>query len=406
MKPIGTRSFAWLALMILLHLFVGVSPGPAQPSDPAPRDRLLVVVSDLHWGLVFHLLGGDAERVSLEASGIWRSPEGQVVAEHGHQIGRDVNRYVDWPLITRASAGRDYLERTWGEYFVQAIFNDEERAFPIIDNLSPESAGVRYRMAERGPVGSALDMARFVAFNVFQTSLAQKVGILGRSDAVGQGEADPHRARRRRARAEALGHMLFLGALPAADPLAGLIQEESPAGEALRRELDGMVAGMEDAEIEGLCLQASGDRGDDPCADPASLGMASQRLLLSKAVVMRRHLEARLAAYPAMTVFVYGHTHAAEAAWEVALDGGRTVTVLNSGAFQRLVDEEGYVSRSAAWERPSQGLGVLALEDLAPCYSAVVVERRGGRPHPRLEAWHCPETGGGRRVAPGDPVCR
>jgi len=359
------------------------------------------------WALVFHLLGGDQDRVAFAATGIWCSADGLVVAEHGHQIGRDVNRYANWPQITGESESRRYLVRPWGEYFVQTIFNEEERAYPIIDNLSPESAGVRYRMAERGPVGSATDMARFVAFNVFQTSLAQKAGFLGRSDDEEQGATDAaDRARRRRERAQALGHKLFLQILAPADPLHPLIQEDSPAGRALRQELDGLLSSMDDPEVEALCLQAAQDDGYDPCADPASLGMLGQRLLFSKAQVMRPHLEGIRARHPAMTVFVYGHTHAAEAAWEVKLEDGRTVTVLNSGAFQRLVDDEGFRKRSAAWEHPSRGLVELGIEDLAPCYTSVVIEQREGRPDPRLEAWHCPETGAGSRVAPEDAACR
>jgi hypothetical protein len=45
--------------------------------------------------------------------GFWMSPDGRIVAEHGHQVGNDVNRYDRWPVITRDQRGTTYLERPW-----------------------------------------------------------------------------------------------------------------------------------------------------------------------------------------------------------------------------------------------------------------------------------------------------
>ena len=108
-----------------------------------------------------------------------------------------------------------------------------------------------------------------------------------------------------------------------------------------------------DSDIELLCLYAAGKDGQDPCADPATLGMIGERLLYPKKSVTKEHLKRRLAVYPRMTVFLYGYTPAAEKPWEVELEAGRSVTVLNGGAFQRLVDDEGFKHRSAGWERTS-----------------------------------------------------
>ena len=360
------------------------------------------------WALVFQQLGADPNRVMPVASGIWCSADGKVVAEHGHQIGRDVNRYDDWPTITRESGGQRYLVRPWGEYFVQQIFNDEERAYPIIDNLGPESAGIRYRMAERGMIGSVSDMARFVVFNIFQTSLSQKIDVLG--ETAGNSDEtqppDPNVAQHRIERAKALGHRLFLKTLPAEDPLAALIAAESPEGSALRQELDQLLVTLDSPEIEGLCLQAARISGTDPCGETPEFGMLLERALVSKRAVMRQHLDNRLSGYPKATIFIYGHTHSAEEAWKVDLPDGRVVTVFNSGAFQRLVGEDGYRARSAGWENPSRGLVELAPEDLPPCYTSVVIKWEGRTPHPRLEVWHSPENGGGRPLAPGDQNCQ
>ena len=75
------------------------------------------------------------------------SADGRIVAEHGHQIGSDVNRYKDWPKITEQVEGKEFIIRPWGELFVQKIFNDEEKTYQIIDNLIPETAGAWYRHA-------------------------------------------------------------------------------------------------------------------------------------------------------------------------------------------------------------------------------------------------------------------
>jgi hypothetical protein len=67
------------------------------------------------------------------SSGIWTSNDGRIIAEHGHQIGSDVNRYESWPEIVQRVDGIDYVIRPWGERFVQQLFNAEEARYPITD---------------------------------------------------------------------------------------------------------------------------------------------------------------------------------------------------------------------------------------------------------------------------------
>ncbi len=131
------------------------------------------------WSLLAAPLDEPAGRVTLVRSGFWMSPDGRIVAEHGHQVGNDVNRYDRWPVIMRDRNGKTYLERTWGERFVQQVFNSQEEDYEIIDNIAPETVGVKYRIADRGYVRTAADVARFIAFNLFETTLAQKGAVLG-----------------------------------------------------------------------------------------------------------------------------------------------------------------------------------------------------------------------------------
>jgi hypothetical protein len=134
------------------------------------------------WAPLGRALGADTGRVVLANSGLWTSADGTVVTEHGHQIGSDVNRYSSWPQITIERGRTIYVERSWGELFVQRLFNREEKNYPIIDNVFPLSMGAKYRLADRGFQKSAADLARFIAFNLFENSVAQKVASLGPDD--------------------------------------------------------------------------------------------------------------------------------------------------------------------------------------------------------------------------------
>ena len=61
----------------------------------------------------------------------------------GIKLAVTQNRFSDWPQVTAPGEdGNVYLIRPWGELFVQRMFNNEEKSYPIIDNLVPESTGV------------------------------------------------------------------------------------------------------------------------------------------------------------------------------------------------------------------------------------------------------------------------
>jgi hypothetical protein len=62
---------------------------------------------------------------------------------------------------------------------VQKLFNKEEPEYEIIDNLSPETVGVKYRVADRGAWTTVGDVAQFIAFNLFETSWKQLGQIAG-----------------------------------------------------------------------------------------------------------------------------------------------------------------------------------------------------------------------------------
>ncbi len=356
---------------------------------PGNHDSALVIPEI--WALVAQAMDAASGRVVLVANGVWSSADGLVLVEHGHQIGSDVNRYKNWPTVVARKEGTEFVIRPWGELFVQRLFNAEEEQYPIIDNLSPETAGARYRMADRGLWRSAADVARFIVFNAFETSARQKGAALGRKpDAA---------APCTRAEADALGHKLVLGTLETQDPFRTQVESRTtPEAQRLRDELDALVRQLPDEDIQHLCARQ---------IDSSTLGAALEAKFVPRTEVIRKHLHERIKSYPNAAVFVYGHTHQLEEAWTSQLDKERTVTVLNSGAFQRLVDEAGYLARVQALQltNPEDGLRRISLDTLAPCYGVVMVDYKAGAPTAETRMWHMPEGGKGRLVSPGAKDC-
>src|SRR4029077_7484053 len=159
----------------------------------------------------------------------------RIVVEHGHQIGSDPNRFERWPVISSTINGTEVLERPWGEQFVQELFNGVELTDPLIDNLLPLSEGVKLYMGQRGILGSALDVVRFIRFNAWQTSSQQRIA-LGADPARGGGPAWNVSFWRNR------GYQLFADALADDDPLRALLLDGSTEqSQAVRASLNGLA---------------------------------------------------------------------------------------------------------------------------------------------------------------------
>jgi UDP-2,3-diacylglucosamine pyrophosphatase LpxH len=374
------------------------------------ENRLHIIVgnhdSTLRYAAIWNALGAalnaGSGRINLVTEGAWISADGRILAEHGNQIGQDVNKYATWPTISRHVGGKDYIVRPWGELFVQRLFNDQEKTYSIIDNLSPETAGARYRAADRGLWGSASDVARLLSFNLLETSLRQKSVMLGKPPA-GKVNWDIGIAR-------AKGAMLFLYALPKEDPLRQQLSSNDDDAKAIKAELAKLANDKErlpDAEVQQLCDMIAVNEKDQICWD-MQLGSLAEHFLSSKSKVMAKHLAARQADYKSMRVFIYGHTHQFEEPWRVEVEGSPvTITIANTGAFQRLIDDAGFLRRLGG-RPPEEALRSMSLEELPPCYTAVVVSApaSGQLPVPKTVAWHMPEDGAGSFTTPDDPKCR
>jgi UDP-2,3-diacylglucosamine pyrophosphatase LpxH len=363
--------------------------------------------------------------VSLVGTGVWVSDDGLMVAEHGHQIGADVNKFQDWPTVTKVRDGRMYLARPWGEQFVQQRFNDSERLYPIIDNVVPETAGIRLYRSGLGWLEEFREFSIFLKFNILETSLRQKGAALGPGDASRRTPLwDLEWAR------QELGYKLFADALPGDDPLRMELHSSTGAEwDRLRTELDRLprdVQALPDHELMTLCAQleiraleakendgASVSRPSHPrkqprgttvrCTHPTQ-GALLQSSLYPRQWILKPHLEGLIDRYPNMELFVYGHTHE----WDlehIRIFGG-VLQILNTGAFQRLIDEEHVLAeaRQNNWS-PREALERLPLESLPACYVSVLVEYHNSRPAATLKNWHMDEEGQGEFVDACDPRC-
>jgi hypothetical protein len=338
------------------------------------------------WTLLAPPLDVASGRVALVTRGFWKSPDGRIVAEHGHQIGHDVNRYDRWPLISRDRNGTTFLERPWGERFVQKLFNAEEEDYEIIDNVAPESVGVKYRIAERGYVSAAADIARFIAFDLFETSVTQKGASLGGAQADPN---DPNRWDTKLAR-QKIGYKLFLEALDKNDPMRAQIEGQ----EALRTELAALALDsnrLSNSEVRALCDHLARRNAPEKCA-VATAGALLESKLVPRRHVVGGHIEGYLATDKRLRIFVYGHTHDFEKGWPLKV--------------KSTVDEKGFLARVAKDNlAPGEALRKIRLEQLPPCYSAVLVTYSSGVPASKTWRWRQEEGGSGVLVEPGDKRC-
>jgi len=369
---------------------------------PGNHDSALLFAAP--WKEVVAVMKSVRGRISRVDSGLWRSADGRILVEHGHQIGSDLNKYPRWPDVSISDAsGASFVERPWGEQFVQELFNEQEDVYPVIDNLSPESTGAKLRMADRGAWKSAKDMAQFVRFNLLETSLSQKGSVLSKQDDSSSDWVDVQIARKK-------GHKLFVAAMDSQDPFRVELIADAVSSADLRRELDELAKTMPDEEIKAMCVASKLRGASASLCSTGTLGAMTQKLLHSRDDVLRTHLKARIkeAGNANVRIFVYGHTHSLETLRELKLSDSKTVSVLNTGAFQRVIDEQNFLRLAAkkGYAKPSEALKGLRVENLVPCYSAVLIASDPQRAEARTVYWKADENEPGVFIATKDASCQ
>lgn len=341
-------------------------------------------------------------RATVEMSGRWLSPDAKVLAEHGHQFD-DVNSFRGWPTPFATSDGQTLMERPGGELLVQTFYNRYEYQFPTIDNFATESAGVGYAMKELRGAGVAIGGFDFMHFLLFRSSIRQRFDWLGEKPEPGGVEWDIDKIKR----------------LDDAEFVLYSVEPTSPERQVLadayaKGELAGLVRQLRTNEIELLCNRAevfaqqrehSGGGGPQIKRCPqknsqgARLGYFAKKLLLADDVVLKGYLRRTKSALPnprkPFQIYIYGHTHSAKYPWIVDASPEWDVSVVNTGAFQRIASDKFVAKLPASVRDDPAFLSKLKPEQLPECYSFVTLKGTPAEPTAALRFWRRKDAAGG-----------
>ena len=366
-------------------------------------------------------LGAPGARAAVEADGSWRSDDGRIYVEHGHQIGWRVDRFEAWPEPFVERAGQRRLTRPGPAAAIDAFFDEHEARFPVIDNFADEGAGLTYGLAAAGTTDlgdAAPALLRYVLFRMpwqqFRLDL----------DA---GDVQPPAWDLDAARAQ--GSALLVDSLPNDHRFKPLAQRAQEAGL-----LNALVDDLDDDELVALCdYRAAARRARrrfervltqfDPQGPPVrecprlpdSRGGLFDYFWRTRDLVYGGRLEAAQDGAPAaagpIAVFVHAHTHLVD--WRqsvleltrlgrtVIVDGFSPVrnalspVVVNGGPWQRTITPVQFGRLQAEHGlSDAELLGVLQPEHLPPCYGFVQIDPYDETPAlPAIRYWRQAEGG-------------
>ncbi len=332
-------------------------------------NRVVLVPGDHDAALLFLSVGSravaafdaPADRVVLAGKGFWRSADGLIHVEHGHQIETRADRFEGWPSPFTTRSGRQHIARPPGHQFLQPLYDEHEARYPVIDNLADDTAGVRYLLTAigAGDLGAAAPV--LLRELLFRMSWQQFRMDLDRGDVA------PPVWNLAAVRAE--GAAFLVASLPDDDRFKPLATRALEAGE-----LDRLADTLRDDELRALCDQRAAVRRArrrferilsqlDPLGPPVvecprtadTTGPRFEYYWQSRDRLFLRHLE-RVQVQGGdqpIVVFVHGHTHLSdyrqgnfarvEAGRAYVIDGfspvrdAVTPVVINGGAWQRTV---------------------------------------------------------------------
>jgi UDP-2,3-diacylglucosamine pyrophosphatase LpxH len=384
-------------------------------------NRIVFVPGDQDAALLFRELqrrlhsaiAAPRDRVTIASSGYWLSSDGQVFAEHGHQIGFSAYRFEQWPAPFLKRSGPPQLVRTWGEALAAELESTFERRFPIIDNVAALGTGFKYAAA-LGPDVAGRLLPQLLRYELFLMSWQQFRMELDDGDVV------PPTWDVAQARTQTQDGSFVAASVPDDDPLKPLVAQAIVSG-ALK------AMALTDDELVAICdyraavrrarrrfeptLTQLAPRGPvvaECPRTPDSRGAAFEYFWRSRDLMFARHLEAigrRLAPPAHPSVFVHGHTHLADRAQSTAnmISGGLlripmegfspqrgalTPVVINGGAWQRTITpvQLGLLAADSG-RTVSDVLASVKPEDLAPCYSFVQISVNAGVAAPTVRYW-------------------
>ena len=366
--------------------------------------------------------GAPGTRVTVAAGGSWRSEDGQVYVEHGHQIGWRADRFEAWPEPFVERAGRRHLARPVQARAIDAFFTEHEARYPVIDNFADEGAGLTHGLAAEATTdlgATGPDLLRYVLFRMpwqqFRVDL----------DA-----GDVQSPAWDLAAVRAQGPAFLVDSLPNDDRFKPLAQRAQEAGL-----LTALMDDLGDEELIALCdYRAAARRArrrfervltqfhpqGPPVREcprlPDSRGGLFDYFWRTRDFVYGGRLEAAQGGAPAasgpIAVFVHNHTHLVD--WrQSVLEStrlGRTVivygfspvrdaltpVVINGGPWQRTITPVQFGRLRAEHDlSDAELLRALRPEHLAPCYGFVQIDPYEETPAlPAIRYWRQAEGGG------------
>jgi UDP-2,3-diacylglucosamine pyrophosphatase LpxH len=328
-------------------------------------------------------------KVHLQVNGNWRMPQdGPVYAEHGHQIGKDVNSWKElWPKPFIVANGKTHLKRPWGEKFVQDYYNQFEHKYPIIDNVSEEGVGIEYARAAEGKVATVKHAAEFFNFVFFKVSWNQFADSLGDKGQEGQPQWNLTAIRAR-------GPEFLSESVPKDHPFFREAQSVVK-----QKEIRAYFQSLSDDELRTICVKrAQQSVGEDCPKIVGSLGAAGEAIgkRLFGDTVLAEHLDnicrnkLRGCVEKPFQTFIYSHTHLAVGSLVPIKDELWRPVVFNTGAWQRTVTPE-QLKVLAGGLKDEEVFQYIQPEDLPKCYSLVIVgalkDHEDQKVEPRLRYW-------------------
>jgi UDP-2,3-diacylglucosamine pyrophosphatase LpxH len=321
---------------------------------PGDHDAALLVPAV--WQRAVRSFAAPADRIVLAASGSWRSPDGRVHVEHGHQLPLSADRFSNWPNPVIADSGRAHVERPWGERAVLPLYDRTEVRYPIVDNIAEEGAGAKW-VAAAGGVDQS-EIGPLLRLLLTKTTWQQF-----RMD-LDDGEVQAPAWDLARIRGDLAA---FVSAsLPSDDPfLAGVKTIPPPIATAVGAELSA-------AQIVAVCdyraairrarrrmervltqLAGVGPPTTECPRLPDTVGPAFEYYWRSRDQQVAQHVTRRAG----LEVIVFGHTHLLDRPFRPF--GGDGPMVVTSGAWQRTIHPLEITQLDAP------------LESLPACYSFV-----------------------------------
>lgn len=341
-----------------------------------PGDHDAALLMPRVWQRALTAFGAAPDRVQLASSGSWRSGDGRVHVEHGHQLPLSADRFLKWPSPFIIDGGRTRVERPWGEYALLPFYDRVEARYPIVDNVAEEGAGAKFvAAADAATVQDPKAMLR-----LFLTKTTWQQFRMDLDD----GEVQAPQWDLKKIRDDLSAFVST--SLPGDDPFAANVKTLSAS------ELGDVGAALTDQQLVAVCDYRAAIRrarrrmervltqlagvGTPVTECPRvadTVGPAFEYYWRSRDQQVRDHLSTP----QGLDVIVFGHTHLLDRPYRpFGEDGPVAVT---SGAWQRTIHPNDLKQIDAP------------LESLPACYSFVQIPAVAGRRTAQQRSWRLAE---------------